>query len=92
MLGAKDDKKKEKKEDSEKSIRDNIRKSLKDILTLRYSSFSVVLSWCFSIKGIMIEVSCPFCIFCVEQRFWKRYCQMDLFCQIVFFGQKLFPK
>ena len=62
MLGAKDDKKKEKKEDSEKSIRDNIRKSLKDILTLRYSSFSVVLSWCFSIKGIMIEVSCPFCI------------------------------
>ena len=44
MLGAKDDKKKEKKEDSEKSIRDNIKKSLKDILTLRYSSFSVVLS------------------------------------------------
>ena len=44
MLGAKEDKKKEKKEDSEKSIRDNIRKSLKDILTLRYSSFSVVLS------------------------------------------------
>ena len=44
MLGAKDDKKKEKKEDSEKSIRDNIRKSLKDILTLRYSSFFVILS------------------------------------------------
>ena len=65
MLGAKDDKKKEKKEDSEKSIRDNIRKSLKDILALRYSSFSVVLSCCFSIKGIMIEVSCPFYIFCV---------------------------
>ena len=63
MLGAKDDKKKEKKEDSEKSIRDNIKKSLKDILTLRYSSFSVVLSWCFSIKGIMIKVFCPFYIF-----------------------------
>ena len=32
----KDEKKKEKKEDSEKTVRDNIRKSLKEILTTRY--------------------------------------------------------
>lgn len=31
----KDDKKKEKKEDSEKTVRESIRKSLKDILTTR---------------------------------------------------------
>ena len=30
------EKKKEKKEDSEKTVRDNIRKSLKEILTARY--------------------------------------------------------
>ena len=34
----KDEKKKEKKEDSEKTVRDNIRKSLKEILTIRYTN------------------------------------------------------
>lgn len=36
ILVGKDEKKKEKKEDSEKTVRDNIRKSLKEILTTRY--------------------------------------------------------
>lgn len=37
----KDDKKKEKKEDSEKTVRESIRKSLKDILTTRLVQLSV---------------------------------------------------
>lgn len=37
----KDDKKKEKKEDSEKTVRESIRKSLKDILTTRSVQLSV---------------------------------------------------
>ena len=35
VLKVKDEKKKEKKEDSEKTVRENIRKSLKEILTTR---------------------------------------------------------
>jgi len=37
----KDEKKKEKKEDSEKAVRDNIRKSLKEILTIRYTYMEI---------------------------------------------------
>lgn len=59
----KDEKKKEKKEDSEKTVRDNIRKSLKEILTTRYGIHykrlhgNCVLSgdfstnWCLTMNG-----------------------------------------
>ena len=41
ILVAKDEKKKEKKEDSEKTVRENIKKSLKEILTTRYKCFYI---------------------------------------------------
>ena len=43
----KDEKKKEKKEDSEKTVRDNIRKSLKEILTTRYGIQNYTWKLCY---------------------------------------------